>query len=106
MRQSKLKTIRLTLLLLALVLLGLFFIFITDFSGGREPVWGVTFSRSYALDLQLDWRQTYLAILDDLGVKHLRLSAYWDEIEPDKDQYRFDDLDWQIDQAAQRGVAI
>ena len=106
MKKARFKTFRLTLLLLGLVLLGVCFIFITDFSGGREPVWGVTFSRSYALDLQLDWRQAYLAMLDDLKISHLRLSAYWDELEPEKDEYQFSDLDWQLDQAEARGVSV
>ena len=97
---------KLFILSLGLIALGLFFLFATDFSLGRSPDWGVTFSRSYALDLQLNWQETYLAILDDLKVSHLRLSAYWDEVEPQKDQYQFADLDWQIDQAASRQVEI
>ncbi|OGY51822.1 MAG: hypothetical protein A3J59_01900 [Candidatus Buchananbacteria bacterium RIFCSPHIGHO2_02_FULL_56_16] len=106
MKKARFKTLRLAVLLFGLVLLGVFFIFITDFSGGKEPVWGVTFSRSYALDLQLDWRQAYLAMLDELKISHLRLSAYWDELEPEKDEYNFSDLDWQLEQAEARGVSV
>jgi len=94
------------LTLFFLLIIFIFLLFAADFSFGHEPDWGVTFSRSYALDLQLDWRQAYLAILDDLKVNHVRLSAYWDEIEPQKDQYNFTDLDWQIQQATDRGVKI
>ena len=105
-KKNQKKTIKIILILFFLVLLGIFFTFITDFSSGRQPVWGVTFSSSYAKDLQLDWKKTYLAILDDLQVSHIRLSAYWDEIEPQKDKYAFTDLDWQINQADQRNVKM
>jgi len=36
----------------------------------------------------------------------LRLSAYWDEVEPQRDVFFYDDLDWQLQQAAQRGVEV
>lgn len=91
--------LKLWLVLLGAISLALVLIFSTDLSSGRSPAWGVTFSKSYAQDLQLDWRKTYQAILDDLHVNHLRLSAYWDEIEPTAGHYQFTDLDWQINQA-------
>ena len=72
-----------------------------------KTTWGVTFSQQYTtVELGLDWKETYLAILDDLKVDHLRLSAYWNANEPQKGQYDFSDLDWQVDQASQRGVKI
>lgn len=87
-----------------LILIGVSFLF--DFSP-RSVDWGVTFSPEYARDeLGLDWQKTFLAILDDLKVDHLRLSAYWDELEPQIDQYDFADLDWQINEASKRGVKI
>ena len=86
------------LLIVGLLAVATLFIFITDFSGGRQPIWGVTFSRSYALDLQLDWQQ--------LHISHIRLSAYWDEIEAVRGEFDFSDLDWQIEQAASRSRSI
>ncbi|MDX9892953.1 MAG: hypothetical protein RB292_00875 [Patescibacteria group bacterium] len=71
-----------------------------------SPIFGVTFSNKYASSLGLDWRQSYLAILDDLAVSHLRLVAYWDEIEAAEDHFVFEDLDWQINQATERGRKI
>ena len=92
------------LFLVLLLLAGAWFF--GDASGGREPSWGVTFTPSYASYLGLDWPETYLAILDDLGVDHLRLAAYWNEIEVAQDQYDFSQLDWQVAQASQRGVKL
>lgn len=72
----------------------------------EELEYGATFSKKQAIDLNLDWQKTYLAILDELKVKKIRLPAYWDEIEPSDNQYFWDDLDWQIKQAGQRQVEI
>ena len=45
-------------------------------------VYGVTFSLPYARDtLGLDWQKAYLAVLDDLKVGHIRIPAYWTELE-------------------------
>lgn len=77
-----------------------------DFSTSQPPAFGVTFSKMYAEELGLDWQQAYLAILDELQVKHLRLVAYWSEVEPAAGQYDFSEIDWQIEQAASRGVEI
>lgn len=69
--------------------------------------YGITFSQKYAEEeLGLDWQKTYLAILDDLGVDHIRLSAYWDLVESQPDEYDFSDLDWQINEATKRNVKI
>ncbi len=72
----------------------------------KTIAYGVTFSAPYAESLGLDWRQVYLSLLDDLQVRRLRLSAYWDEVEQQRDQYDFTDLDFQVDQAGQRNAQI
>jgi hypothetical protein len=74
--------------------------------GRTELSYGITYSPKQARSLGLDWQQTYLAILDELGVKRLRLSAYWDEVERNKDVYDWADLDWQVDEAEKRGAKI
>lgn len=72
----------------------------------NPPSFGVTFSRFDAQYMNLDWRETYRAILDDLAVKKIRLSAYWPDIEPQADIFDFSNLDWQIDEAEKRGAKI
>jgi len=67
---------------------------------------GVNFSKSYAEYLGLDWQKTYLAILDDLKVKDVRLAAPWNELEKEKDVWNFEDLDWQVKEAAKRNVDV
>lgn len=96
-----------------LFLLGVFSISILSipygyrFKNRNDPViMGVSFSVKYAEELGLDWKKTYLAMLDDLGIKHLRLMSYWDVGEAINDNYNFDDLDWQLDQAQRHGADV
>jgi hypothetical protein len=68
--------------------------------------WGVTFSTKYAKELGLDWKRVYLATLDELKVKKIRLPIYWDEVQPQAGPYDFRDVDWMMDQANQRGAKV
>ena len=70
----------------------------------KQDFWGITFSTKYARELNLDWRQTYTVMLDDLQVKNIRLPVYWDEIERSEGQYDFSDYDWLISQGEKRQV--
>ena len=69
-------------------------------------VFGATFSKKYAQSLGLDWRAAYTAVLDELGVRLLRIPAYWDEIEPETGRFVFDDLDWQLREAEARDAKV
>jgi len=68
--------------------------------------WGVTFSQKMSQDLGLNWRNNYLAILDELKPSGLRLVAYWDLLEPKDGIYEFKDLDWQMEQAKNRNIPV
>jgi len=95
------------MLIAIIIIIVIVLLFVWDFTPKNPTVWGVTFSQEYAHnELGLDWQKTYLAILDDLKVSHLRLSAYWKKTEPQAGQYDFADLDWQINEATKRGVKI
>lgn len=97
------KFFKIILLILIIVILVLFIYFFIGKSKPAEKVeWGVTFSKRYSIDLGLDWQETFLAILDELEAKKIRIIAYWDEIEPEKGKYSFADLDWQIDEIEKR----
>ena len=71
-----------------------------------KQVYGVTFSALQAEGIGLDWRQTYEAILNDLGVRRLRLSAYWNQVEPEEGQFDFEQLDYQMDAAAAHSAKV
>lgn len=97
-----LKTILSVVAVLTLFFVGL--LFFIKAPEGEDIVWGVNFSQMQAENLKLDWKETYLAILDDLKVEHIKLLANWDKIETEKGKYYFDDIDWQIKEAEKRGI--
>ncbi|MDP3794894.1 MAG: hypothetical protein Q8R13_03135 [bacterium] len=70
------------------------------------PTYGITFSKPYAEAIGLDWRETYLALLDDLKVRRVRLPVYWNDVEREKDQFIFNDYDWMIEEAGRRRVEL
>ena len=94
------------IVILIILALAVFWLYKADFGQGKNPVFGVTFSQKYAASLNADWQKILISILDELKVKHFRLIAYWDFIEPFKDNYNFSDLDWQINEVAKRGGKI
>lgn len=92
--------------ILALVLL-LFGYFNLPGPAPREDVsLGMTFSSRYAEGLGLNARETYLALLDDIGVKKMRLPVYWDLVEKNKGEYDFSEVDWQLAEAKKRDVDV
>ncbi len=68
--------------------------------------YGMSFNTLYAEELGLNWQETYDAILNDLGVRHLRLAAHWPMTEPAPDEYNFTELDYQISRAEEVGAEV
>ncbi|MBU4338528.1 endo-1,4-beta-xylanase [Patescibacteria group bacterium] len=78
-----------------------------DYSAPKEKMsFGVTFSKPFAEFMGLDWKEAYLSAFKDLQVKKIRLSSYWNEIEPSREVFQFDDLDWQISEAKKNNADI
>lgn len=95
------------LVLLILIILFLAFFFLT--SGFKPPekfVYGVSFSRFHTDELGLDWKETYLAILNDLQVRNFRFSAHWPLTEPEEDKFNFEELDFQIEEALESNASV
>lgn len=102
--KSKIKTI--FLIIFSIILTVVLLLAFPSFLPVHQVV-GVTFSVPQAEGIGLDWKEAYGAILDDLQVKHLRLSAYWDSIQPaNKDSYDFSDLDYQMSEAQKRNAHV
>lgn len=72
----------------------------------EEITYGMSFNTLYANELGLDWKESYEAILNELGVRHLRLAAHWPMIEPERDTYHYDELDYQIQRAEELGADV
>lgn len=91
----------------AVVLLCIAGIFILAHKEVPESItYGMSFNTLYANELGLDWKETYEAILGDLGVRHLRLAAHWPMVEPINNVYSFTELDYQIRRAEEVGAEV
>lgn len=93
------KILRFTRKLFIFLILFLFVIFLL--SRGHVPSkdkvqYGVTFSAQQAEDLGLDPKEVFQAMIYDLGIRKMRLSAYWDEVEKEKGEFNWEELDWQL----------
>ena len=72
----------------------------------KKITFGITFSPEYARFLKLDWQKTYIDILDQLKVRHLRLPSNWEEIELSEGQFDFSTTDFMLDEASKRGAKV
>ncbi len=98
----------LTIILTILVFIGFFWLWATNRPTKKtnELTYGLTFSPLVLNDMGLDWHAAFIDMLDNLKVKKLRLVAYWNIIEAEKDKYTFNDIDWQIEEAQKREAKI
>ena len=92
--------------LIVVFLLG-FTVFVLAQKPKPEVVtYGMSFNTPYARELGLEWNEVYDAILDELGVRHLRLAAHWPMVEPMPNIYNFEELDYQIERAEEVGAEV
>lgn len=84
----------------SVILISFLTLFVGPSSPAREVAWGVNFSQKFTSGLQMDWRAAYLAILEELKPKHLKVLTAWDDIETEPGLRTFDSVDWQLDEAA------
>jgi hypothetical protein len=106
MRKISKKSLAFLIIVLLLVGVSLVYLAFTRRPAPADIQYGVSFNTLYAQELHVDWKETYDAVLADLGVKHLRLAAHWNLIEPADDQWNFAELDYQIDEAEKHGADI
>jgi hypothetical protein len=71
-----------------------------------KRTYGVTFSGEYAREIGIDWQAAYLAVLDELGVRAVRIPAYWDLIERSPGAYDWSELDFYVHEARERGAQV
>jgi hypothetical protein len=93
------------LCLLAAILIGSHLL-ISSAPPRKPELFGVTFSKPFAEKFGVDWRENYLAIFEDLGIRDIRIPAYWNDVEPEKGKWNFNDIDWQIEKANEYGAKV
>jgi len=83
-----------------------FTLILTSIPAQAEPLLvGTTFSPRQNEYLGQDWKKAYISILE-MGFDVIRLAAYWNVIEKEKDVYNFKALDWQIKEAKKRKIPV
>lgn len=87
-------------------LLGAMLWYLAQSQEPEKITYGASFNTFYATDLGLEWQEVYDAMLDDLGVRHLRLAAHWPMIEPVDRVYNFAELDYQVERAEEVGAEV
>ncbi len=102
---------KIIVIVLFVLIFIVFFVFLLRRPAGlvsnvEDIKWGVTFSKYFTEEMGLDWKETYLAILDDLKPKSLRLPLYWQDIEAQAGIYNFADYDWLASEAQKRNVEL
>lgn len=93
------------LFFIASIIAILFFLSI-DYNPPGNLSYGVSFSRFHSDELGLDWKETYLAILNDLSVRKFRFTAHWPLTEPEDGKFNFNELDFQIKEAEKVGASV
>jgi hypothetical protein len=96
------------IIILGIIVLAGLYIWVADYTyqANRQITYGVTFSKEYAQYLGLDWKTAYIATLDDLKARYIRLPVYWDQLEAEKDLYNFENIDWQVSEASKRDARL
>lgn len=96
-----------TVVIIFVLIIVLFIYFNIPVSDQNERAkLGVTFSSRYATNIGINWKEAYVAMLDDLEVKKLRLPVYWDLVEKKEGNFDFSDIDWQLQEAQKRNADI
>ncbi|HAT74417.1 MAG: Beta-galactosidase [Candidatus Moranbacteria bacterium GW2011_GWF2_36_839] len=96
-----------TSIIVLVLVLGLFIYFNIPVSDQNERAkLGVTFSSRYATNIGINWKEAYVAMLDDLEVRKVRLPVYWDLVEKKEGSFDFSDIDWQLQEAQKRNADI
>jgi Beta-galactosidase len=75
---------------------------------GRSPDLqiGTTFIKINAEHLGLDWRSAYKEIVNDIGIKQIRIPIFWDQLEREPGKFDWADLDWQLQEAAKANAQV
>jgi len=71
-----------------------------------EIAWGVDFSESQAVYLGLDPKETFSAIINDLGARNIKIHINWNSIEKNKGEFNFESLDSQVEEARRNNVQL
>jgi hypothetical protein len=94
-------------ILIALIVLGILvagaLAFLARKAVPEHITYGMSFNVPYALELGLDPMTVLRAMTRELGIRHFRIAAHWDLIEPLEDTYDFALMDEQLSHIEESG---
>jgi len=95
------------IIVLLIIFVGVIFYFVISCTKKvEEPEYGISFNTVYAQELGLNWKEVYNALFAELNIKRIRLAAHWNMIEPQRDSFNFEELDYQIKKATVEDTQI
>lgn len=68
--------------------------------------YGMSFNASYAVELGLDPMSVLRGLTDELMIRHFRLAAHWNQIEPLRNVYDFELMDEELSHVEKRGGTV
>ncbi len=68
--------------------------------------YGISFNQNHATHLGLEWKDVYREMLEELKPQYVRVAAMWSEIEEEKGEYDFSDIDWMMNMAAKHNSKV
>lgn len=105
-KPKKRRFLRFLVFLIALLILGGFYLVRKPVGFSQTFEWNVVFSKIWSQRLGLDWKDNYLAILNDLKPKKVRIPVYWQEIEAKEGRFVFSDYDFMVKEAGLRNIQV
>ncbi len=105
---SRTRKIAVFVLLLLVLMTGSFLSWVQNLTAEypTSQTWGVTFSDSQAEYLGLSADEVYSAIINDLGVKEIKLHVNWNATEPTPGNLDLTRLDRRIREAEENGFSL
>ncbi|MGC9031504.1 MAG: hypothetical protein ACP5H7_01985 [Minisyncoccia bacterium] len=94
--------------IITIIFLSLLFIiyFLPITKPAKKITWGINFAQFYAQSFGLNWKETYLKLIEELNVKNIKILTAWNLIEPEKNKFYFDDIKWQIEKANEKDIKL
>ncbi|MBY0310361.1 cellulase family glycosylhydrolase [Patescibacteria group bacterium] len=103
---TKPQKIAFCILFSSLCLLAPLFLSVTTLQADKDTTWGVNYSESQAVYLGLDPKETYSAIIHDLGARHIKIHLNWNATEKERGAFDLSSLDWQVAEAERNRVQL
>lgn len=97
----------LNILIITIITLVIFWVIFWIYSHKTYDVeYGISFNQNHATSLGLEWKDVYREMLEDMQPQHVRVAAMWSEVEAEKGEYDFSDIDWMMNMAAKHDAKV